>query len=61
MILSIIISLASKVFGALLLILKMLLKLIIAFFKGIAFLFKKLIGFLNDKVNSKGGSKCQKE
>ena len=58
MILSILISIASKVFGALLIIFRMLLKLLIALFKGIAFLFKKLISFISEK--KKGGKNEKK-
>jgi len=60
MITSILISIASKLFGALLVIFKMLLKLIIALFKGISILLKKLIGFIKEKISSRGGKNEKK-
>ena len=60
MILSVLISIASKLFGALLIIFKMLLKLIVALGKGIAILFKKLISFISNKNSKKGGNNEKK-
>jgi len=58
MVLTILSSIASKLFGALLIIFRMLLKLLIALFKGIALLFKKLICFIKSK--QKGGKNEKK-
>ena len=58
-ILSVIINIASKSFGALLIIFKLLLKLLIIIAKGIALAFKKLISFISAKKSNKGGTKCE--
>ena len=56
-ILSVLISLASKVFGALLIILRLLIKIIFLLFKGIIALIKNLI----EKIKCKGDKKCTKK
>lgn len=53
--LSIIIVIASKVFGALLVILKMLIKLVIAAGKAIISLIKAIASKINNKPKAKGG------
>ena len=54
---SIIISLASKVFGALLIILRLFIKGLILIFKSLIALIKNLI----TKIRDKGGTKCEKK
>ena len=57
LIFTILISLASKVFGALLIIFRLFIKLIILLFKGIIALIKNLI----EKIKCKGDKKCAKK
>ena len=54
--LTILLSLASKVFGALLIIIRLFIKLLIILFKAQLNLIKNLI----EKIRNRGGTKCQK-
>ena len=54
---TIILSLASKVFGALLVIIRLFIKLLIILFKVLINLIKNLI----EKIRNRGGTKCQKD
>jgi len=53
---TIILSLASKVFGALLIIIRLFIKLLIILIKALINLIKNLI----EKIRNRGGTKCQK-
>jgi len=53
---TIILSLASKVFGALLIIIRLFIKLTIKLIKALINLIKNLI----EKIRNRGGTKCQK-
>ena len=56
-ILSVLISLASKVFGALLVIIRLLLKMLLTLFKAFINLIKNLI----TKIKDRGGTKCERK
>jgi hypothetical protein len=53
---TIILSLASKVFGALLIIIRLFIKLLIILIKALINLIKNLI----ERLRNRGGTKCQK-
>ena len=54
---SILISLASKVFGALLVIIRLVLKMLLTLFKAFINLIKNLI----TKIKDRGGTKCERK
>ena len=54
---SILTSLASKVFGALLVIIRLLLKMLLTLFKAFINLIKNLI----TKIKDRGGTKCERK
>ena len=54
---SVLISLASKVFGALLVIIRLLLKMLLTLFKAFINLIKNLI----TKIKDRGGTKCERK